>query len=123
VRLIGVILLLAGVWSVWKALVGEEPLGAGGLLMAIIGALMLTRPGRALAAWIGQGIVTGLCIIGGLLLFAFGVLMLLAYWQVLAEGMAPPARSWTVPALFLGCGLLLLVVGLRRLWRFRGLPQ
>jgi hypothetical protein len=122
-RLIGLILLLAGTWSVWKALVGEEPLGGGGLFMVIVGALMLTRPGRALAVWIGEGIVTGLCIIGGLLLFAFGVLMLLAYGQVLAEGMALPVRSLTVPALFLGCGLLLLVVGLRRLWRFRGLPQ
>ena len=65
-RLIGWIFLLSGIWSIWTALVDKESLGMGGTLMLIIGLTLLTPGGRALAAWIGGGVLTGLCLAGAL---------------------------------------------------------
>ena len=123
VRVLGWILLLAGLWVLWEAMTGQEPGGAGGLLLVIIGLALVNARGRALAAWIGQGILTGLCIITGLALAGFGGLMLLAYAKVLAEGLHFPVQSILVPLVFLSSGLLVTVIGLRRLWRLRGLPR
>jgi hypothetical protein len=54
-RLVGWILLLAGIWSLWKAVIGEEPWGVGGLLLVVVGLALVSARGPALAAWIGQG--------------------------------------------------------------------
>jgi hypothetical protein len=119
---IGWVLLVAGIWSVWKGVTGEEPLGATGVLLVVAGLALASRRAHALAIWIGEGVITGLCLTGGVAFSSLGALMLLAYAEVLSEGMRIPARSAVIPALFLGCGIVLLVWGVRRLWRLRGLP-
>jgi len=121
VRVIGWIFLLSGIWSLWKALVDKESLGMGGTLMLIIGLALLTPGGRALAAWIGGGVLTGLCLTGGVLFLAFGAMALLAYGQVLAAGMMIPVQSIVIPLLFVGLGLFLVFLGVIRLVRqYRG---
>ena len=122
-RVIGWILLLAGIWSLWKAVIGEEPWGVGGLLLVIVGLALVSARARALATWIGQGVLTGLCIMMGLGLVGFGGVMLLAYGQVLAEGLRVPVQSIVMPLVFMSSGLWLTIIGLRRLWRLRGLPH
>ena len=120
-RLIGWIFFLSGIWSVWKALADKESLGMGGVFMLIIGVLLLTPRGRALAAWIGGGVLTGFCLTGGAVFLAFGAMALLAYWQFLAEGMMIPVRSITIPLLFVGWGFFLVLLGVIRLVRqYRG---
>ena len=120
-RLIGWIFLLSGIWSLWTALVDKESLGMGGTLMLIIGLTLLTPGGRALAAWIGGGVLTGLCLTAGALFLAFGAMALLAYGQVLAAGYMIPVRSIAVPLLFVGLGLFLVLLGVIRLVRqYRG---
>jgi hypothetical protein len=55
----------------------------------------------------------------GLGLIAFGGVMLLAYGEVLAEGLRFPVQSILMPLVFISGGLMLTVLGLRRLWRLR----
>jgi hypothetical protein len=117
VKLVGWILLLGGAWSIARALTADEPLGAGGVLMAAIGLALVSARGRQLAAWIGEGLVTGFCFMAGAGLAAVGLAMVLVYGQVLAEGMILPVRDLTVPLLFLGCGLLLILLAVTRLIR------
>ena len=116
VRVMGWMLLLAGTWALWEAVIGEEPWGAGGLLLVMVGLALVSARARALAAWIGQGVLTGLCIMTGLGLVGFGGVMLLAYGRF-------PVQSILLPVVFLSSGLSLTVIGLRRLWRLRGLPH
>jgi hypothetical protein len=117
------VLLLAGTWSVWRAATGEEPLGATGIVLVVSGLVLVTRAGRAVVAWIGEGVITGVCLIAGVAFSAVGALMLLPYAQVLTAGGRIPVGSVVIPLLFFGCGLVLLVRGVRRLWRLRGLPK
>jgi hypothetical protein len=116
-RLIGWILLLSGAWSVWKALADKESLGMGGVLMIVVGVVLLAPAGRALAAWIGGGLLTGLCLLGGAWFLVIGTLTLLTYAQILAVGAALPVQSVVIPLLFLGCGLFLVLVAVIRLVR------
>ena len=119
-RLIGWIFFLSGAWSLWTALAEREPLGMGGIVMLLVGVALLTPPGRALANWIGGGVLTGLCLTGGAWFLVFGALALLAYGPALAAGMIP-VQSVAVPLLFVGCGLFLVLVGVIRLLKqFRG---
>lgn len=113
-RLIGWIFFLSGIWSLWTALADREPLGMGGIVMLIVGVALLTPPGRALAAWIGGGLLTGLCFMGGVWFLAFGAMALLAYGPALTAGMIP-VQSVAVPLLFVGCGLFLVLLGVIRL--------
>ena len=120
-RLIGWIFFLSGIWSVWKALADKESLGMGGVFMLIIGVSLLTPRGRALAAWIGGGVLTGFCLTGGALFLAFGAMALLAYWEIIAAGSMIPVQSVAVPLLFVGLGLFLVFLGVIRLVRqYRG---
>ena len=121
-RLIGWILLLSGMWSLWKALAGGETLGWGGILMVLIGTALLTPRGRALAAWIGGGLLTGLCLMAGAGFLAVGVVALSAYLGVLVEGIPVPVESIVVPVLFLGWGLCLVVLAVTRLFRQYRVP-
>ena len=114
-RLIGWIFFLSGIWSVWKALADKESLGMGGVFMLIIGVLLLTPRGRALAGWIGGGVLTGFCLTGGAVFLAFGAMALLAYWEIIAAGSMIPVQSVAVPLLFVGCGLFLVLLGVIRL--------
>ncbi len=116
-RLIGWVLLLSGSWSLWMALAEDEPLGTGGVLMIIAGAGLLSRRGRTVAAWIGSGLLTGLCLIAGAAFLAVGGLMLAAYGRILAEGVALPMRSVAAPLLFCAWGLLLILLAVGRLVR------
>ncbi len=110
-------------WSVWKAFTGEEPLGATGIVLVVTGLVLITRAGRAVVTWIGEGVVTGVCLIAGVALSSLGVVMLLQYAQFLTAGLRIPVGSAVIPLLFVGGGLVLLVRGVRRLWRLRGLPK
>lgn len=116
-KLVGWVLFLGGAWSLTRALTAHEPLGAGGVLMAAIGLALVSARGRRLAAWIGEGLVTGFCLIAGAALAAVGLALVLVYGRVLAEGMIVPVRDLTVPLLFLGCGLLLMLLAVTRLTR------
>ena len=107
----------------WKAVTGEEPLGTTAIVLVVAGLALATRPGRALFTWIGEGVVTGLCLIAGLGFCAVGLLMLLPYLHVLGQGLQIPVAAVAIPLVFLGCGLALLVRGVRRLWRLQGLPR
>ena len=102
---------------------GEEPLGTTGIVLVVIGLALVTRPGRALFTWIGEGVITGLCLIVGLGFSALGLLMLLPYAQFLTQGLRIPAGAVVIPLVVLGFGLVVLVRGVRRLWRLRGLPR
>lgn len=115
-RLIGWLLLLSGLWSLWHAFVAREPLGWGGILMTLVGLGLLTPAGRAFASWIGQGLLTGLSITLGVGFLAVGLVGLGGYFSLPAEaGAALPAL--VTPLLFVGWGLLLLLLGIRRLLR------
>lgn len=116
-RLVGWILLLSGLWSIWRALAQDDPLGMGGIVMVLLGLALLTPAGRVLAAWIGGGLLTGLCLMGGVGLATIGLLALLADAQLLGAGLHLPVRSLAIPLLLLGWGLFLLGVGVNRLWR------
>lgn len=115
--LIGWVFLLSGAWSFWKALAEQEALGMGGLLMMIVGAALVSRRVRALGGWLGGGLLTGLCLFGGVGFLAAGVLALLAYGELLAAGFFLRARSLVIPLLFVGWGLFLFLVALGRLRR------
>ncbi|MBI4271947.1 MAG: hypothetical protein HY615_16545 [Candidatus Rokubacteria bacterium] len=121
-RLLGWILLVGGIWSIGAAVVDNDPIGLGGVAMALGGLALLTARGRALVGWIGEGVLTGLCLCAGLVLGALGTVLLLAYAEWLAPGAVPLVRSIVPPAVLLGAGLLLLVTGLKRLWRRRQWP-
>ena len=116
-RLIGRILLLSGIWALWMALADDEPLATGGLLMIIVGATLVSRRGRVIVAWIGSGLLTGLCLFGGTTFLVMGALMLAAYGRILAEGVALPVRSVAVPLLFCLWGVALIFLGVNRLVR------
>jgi hypothetical protein len=113
-RLIGWILLLSGAWSLWKALAEKESLGMGGILIIAVGVALLAPRVRALVAWIGGGLLMGLCLMGGAWFLIIGALALLTYGQVLAVGATLPVQSVVVPLLFLGWGLVLVLVGVIR---------
>ena len=102
---------------------GEEPLGATALVLIVAGLALATRPGRALFTWIGEGVVTGLCLAAGFGFSAIGLLMLLPYIHVLAQGLQVSLAAVAIPLVFLACGIALLVRGVRRLFRLRGLPR
>jgi len=123
VRVIGWILLVIGAWSVWKTATSEEPLGATGIVLVVTGLVLVTRAGRAVVTWIGEGMVTGACLIAGVALSSVGVVMLLQYAQLLTAGLRISVGSAVIPLVFLGCGLVLLIRGVRRLFRLRGLPK
>ena len=116
-RLIGWIFLVSGIWSLWKALADREALGLGGVLMVAIGLVLLSPRGRALVAWIGGGLLTGLCLFGGVGLLGVGVLALLVHGELLSAGLGFPVRSLVIPLLLLGSGLFLLLVAVDRLLR------
>lgn len=116
-RLIGWILLLAGAWSVWDALVGRTPVSGAGVVMVVVGLGLLTRRGRAAVAWVGEGVLTGLCLTGGLLLVALGALAALPTLRLVGDGLPVPLGMLVVPALFAGCGILLIAAAGRRLAR------
>ena len=102
---------------------GEERLGTTTLVLIVAGLALATRPGRALFTWIGEGVVTGLCLTAGFGFSAIGVLMLLPYVHVLAQGLQISLSAVAIPLVFLACGIALLVRGVRRLFRLRGLPR
>ena len=110
-------------WSVWTAVIGEQPFGTTAIVLVVTGLVLVTRPGRALVTWIGDGVITGVCLAAGCGFFALGLLMLFPYAQLLAQGLRIPVGALVIPLLVLGCGVLLLVRGVRRLWRLRGLPR
>ena len=116
-RLIGWILFFSGGWSLWKALADGETLGLGGALMMLSGVALLASRGRALAAWVGGGLLTGLCLAAGAGFLGVGGLALLTYLQVLVAGIPLPVESVVVPVLFLGWGLCLVVLAVTRLLR------
>jgi hypothetical protein len=107
---------------VGQAVTGHEPLGAGGILLVVIGLALASRRARSVATWVGEGVVTGLGLVAGAVCAILGALMFLVYARALAGGAPVSVGSAVVPALLLGCGILLLVRGVRRLWRLRGLP-
>jgi hypothetical protein len=119
-RPIAWLLVLAGLWSVGHGLFAHEPVGTVGVIIVLIGWALLTARGRAILFWIGQGVLTGLCLLTGLALAAFGGLLLLRYVEVVSASVRLTVRSALIPTLFLGSGLLLLVIGAHRLWRERG---
>ena len=86
-------------------------------LATTIGLVLVSPRGRALVSWIGGGLLTGLCLFGGVGLLAVGLLALLAYGELLSAGLGFPVRSLMIPLLFLGSGLFLLLVALHRLRR------
>ena len=102
---------------------GEERLGTTTLVLIVAGLALATRPGRALFTWIGEGVVTGLCLTAGFGFSAIGLLMLLPYVHVLAQGLQVSLAAVAIPLVFLACGIALLVRGVRRLFRLRGLPR
>lgn len=113
--MIGWLLLLSGLWSLWHAIAAREPLGWGGIIMTLVGLGLLTPAGRAFASWIGQGLLTGLSITLGAGFLAAGLVGLRAYLALLQT--AAPLPALVIPLLLVGWGLLLVLIGIRRLVR------
>ena len=121
-RLLGWLLLFVGPWSLWEALADGRPLAPGGVILVLMGLVLVSARGRAVTRWIGQGVLTGLCVLSGLLLLLMGVLGLILSGPPLAGGVTLAAWSLVAPLAFLASGLVLVGLGVRRLWRLRGLP-
>lgn len=119
-RSVAWLLLLAGLWAMGRGVLADEPAGVVGVIIILMGWALLSVRGRAILVWIGEGVLTGLCIFIGLALAVFGGLLLLVYGEVISGGGGVLVRSVLTPTLLLGSGVLLLVAGVHRLWRERG---
>jgi hypothetical protein len=110
-RAIGAIVLVAGIWPLWRAFAGHDVLDAAGIVMVVTGLALLGGRGWLRAIGIGRGAFAGLCLTNGVALVVWGVVMLLAYREVVTARVNLPVHSLTNPLLFLGSGLLLVVAG------------
>ena len=50
----------------WKAVTGEEPLGATGIVLGRDRDRAGQSPRPSLVTWIGEGVITGVCLTAGL---------------------------------------------------------
>lgn len=113
-RVIGGIVLLAGIWPLWRTLTGHDVLDAGGIVMVFTGLALLSGRHWARAIGLGEGAFAGLCVTNGIALAIWGALMLFAYWEFVSAHLKLPVRSITSPLVFLGGGVLLILAGVRR---------